>query len=297
MSSSGREVIPLTLALVGGAGVHWAYTAAVLGRRGFRAPAPRTGRHDFAEWLRQAGLDGVAPREFTAAVAVFAVMAFLLTHAAFGGVAPAVMAGVFGASFPFASYRHRRHLRRARAQEAWPRMIEEIRVQTTSLGRSIPHALFEVGARGPEELRPAFAAAQREWLLTTDLQRTLQVLKDRLVDPTADMTCETLLVAHEIGGTDLDKRLEALADDRLQDVQDRKDARSRQAGARFARVFVLLVPAGMAVAGTSIGNGRQAYQSANGRIVVPIAIALVIGCWAWAGRVMRLPDTDRVFMD
>ena len=53
-------------------------------------------------------------------------------------------------------------------------------------------------------------------------------------DPTADATFETLLVAHELGGTDLGRRLTDLASDRLADVHARKDARARQAGARFA---------------------------------------------------------------
>ena len=147
--------------------------------------------------------------------------------------------------------------------EAWPRLLEEIRILTSSLGRSIPQALFEVGRRAPEELRPAFAAAHREWLLSTDFARTLRVLKANLADPTADAVCETLLVAHEVGGTDLDRRLEALIDDRVQDTQGRKDARAKQAGARFARRFVLIVPAGMALAGMSVGTGRAAYQTAS----------------------------------
>lgn len=295
-------MIPLTLALTAGVGVSWLHSAVVLGRRGFRVPrmipsTRDTRRVDVDAWLRQAGIERVDRREFAGVVTMLFAIASVIGYAAFGGLGPAVAIGVFAASSPLAIYRRRRQLRRARAQEAWPRMIEEIRVQTASLGRSIPHALFEVGARGPEDLRPAFAAAHREWLLTTDLAKTLTVLKTRLADPTADMTCETLLIAHELGGTDLDRRLEALAADRRRDVQGRKDARSRQAGARFARVFVLLVPAGMAAAGTSIGNGRDAYRSATGQLIVMTAIVLVVGCWAWAGHVMRLPDPDRVFKD
>ena len=174
-------------------------------------------------------------------------------------------------------------------------MIEELRLQATTLGRSIPQALFDVGGRAPVELRPAFAAAQREWLITTDFTRTLDVLKARLADPTADAVCETLLVAHEVGGTDLDRRLEALIDDRIQDTQGRKDARARQAGARFARRFVLIVPAGMALAGMSVGTGRAAYQTPTGQVLVVVAIALVIACWVWAGRIMQLPEEERVF--
>jgi tight adherence protein B len=174
-------------------------------------------------------------------------------------------------------------------------MIDEIRVLTSASGRSIPQALFEVGLRSPDELRPAFEAAKREWLLSTDFARTLRLLKSRLADPTADAACETLLIAHELGGTDLDGRLDALAHDRRQDVQGRKDARAKQAGARFARRFVLIVPLGMALAGMSVGNGRAAYQTAFGQVVVVIALALVIACWIWAGLVMRLPDQERVF--
>ena len=101
-------------------------------------------------------------------------------------------------------------------------------------GRSIPQALLDVGRRGPEELRPAFDAARREWLISTDFERTVNVIKARLADPTADAACETLLIAHELGGSDLDKRLEALIEDRILDTQGRKDARAKQAGVRFA---------------------------------------------------------------
>lgn len=179
--------------------------------------------------------------------------------------------------------------------DAWPRLLEELRILTSSLGRSIPQALFEVGRRAPDELRPAFLAAQREWLLSTDFGRTLQVLKGQLADPTADTVCETLLVAHEVGGTDLGRRLDALIDDRVQDTQGRKDARAKQAGARFARRFVLIVPAGMALAGMSVGTGRSAYQTSSGQILVVVAIGLVIACWVWAGRIMTLPPEERVF--
>jgi len=132
--------------------------------------------------------------------------------------------------------------------DAWPRLLEELRVLTSSLGRSVPQALLDVGRRAPEELRPAFWAAEREWLLSTDFPRTMRVLKAGLVDPTADAACETLLVAHEVGGTDLDRRLEALIDDRIQDAQGRKDARARQAGVCFANpphaVDLLTSPSG-----------------------------------------------------
>jgi tight adherence protein B len=173
-------------------------------------------------------------------------------------------------------------------------MIEEIRLHTGSLGRSIPQALFEVGRRAPDELKPAFAAAEREWLISTDFERTVGVLKERLADATADAALETLLVAHEVGGSDLDRRLAALVEDRAQDLQGRKDARAKQAGVRFARRFVLIVPFGMTLAGLSIGTGRDAYRTLTGQLAVALGLVCVAACWIWAGRLLRLPEEERV---
>lgn len=294
-----RGVAALVLAVTGAYGVHLLHTALALRWTGL-GPGPRTGRvrrrrRGLRDWLAQAGLDDVAPAEFAAVVGVLVVVGAALGFTVFGAPLPALSVGLFAGSFPVAGYRNRRRDRRAVAQEAWPRMIEEVRILTGSLGRSIPQALFEVGRRGPVEMRPAFAAAHREWLVSTDFERTVAVLKERLADPTADATCETLLVAHHVGGTDLDRRLHDLVEDRIQDVQGRKDARAKQAGARFARAFVLVVPLGMAGAGISVGEGRDAYRSGMGQVAVVAAVGLTILCWVWAGAIMRVPEDERVF--
>jgi tight adherence protein B len=291
-------VLGIVAAALAGYGVFLLYTATVFGWRGL-GPGPRPSvtrrRRSSGDWLRQAGLDQVRLGQFVATVGLVAVVGAALAFALFGGVLPAIVAGLFAASLPVASYRNRRVRRLVAARQAWPRMLEELRLSTGSLGRSIPQALFEVGRRAPAELRGAFAAAEREWLLSTDFVRTLDVLKLHLADPTADVVCETLVVAHEVGGTELERRLADLVDDRVADLQGRRDAEVKQAGVRFARRFVLLVPLGMALAGLSIGTGRAAYATAGGQVAVAVGLAAVVGCWIWSGRLMRLPDEPRVF--
>lgn len=288
----------LLVTLAGAYGVFLLYTAHVLGWRGLGiGPRARLRRRrpPARELLARAGLGEVAPGELAAVMAVLALLGGAGAWALFGGVLPGVLVGLFAATFPVAGARLRRQRRRAQAREAWPRMIEEIRLLTSSVGQSIPQALFQVGARGPEEMRPAFEAARREWLISTDFARTATILKDRLADPTADATLETLLIAHEIGGSDVDRRLGALVEDRIADLQGRKDARARQAGVRFARRFVLVVPLGMAFVGLSIGTGRQAYAGDTGQAAVLLGLVLLAACWFWAGRLLRLPEEERVF--
>ena len=293
-------LLPLAVSLAGAYGVFLLYTAIVFGWRGtgvgprrLRSGTPFRAKAE--QWLAQAGLDGVGLTEFLTVMAVLFVVGAGLTFAVLGGALPAFAVGAFAATYPAASYRARRQQRRARAADSWPRMIEEIALLTGSLGRSIPQALFEVGRGSPEEMRPAFGAAQREWLISTDFERSVAVLKAGLADATADAACETLLVAHDVGGTDVQRRLTALVEDRIADLQGRKDARARQAGARFARRFVLFVPVGMALVGLSISGGHDAYRSAEGQLAALAAIAMVVACWLWSGRIMRLPEEERVF--
>ena len=164
-------------------------------------------------------------------------------------------------------------------------MIEEIRLLTGSLGRSIPQALFEVGRGRPEELRPAFAAAQREWLLSTDFARTVAVLKARLADATADAACETLLVAHEVGGTDLDRRLAALVEDRIARPPGPQGRRG-QAGRRRASPAASCCRAARAWRWPACRSATAGppTSTASGQLAVVVAIGMVVACWLWAGR-------------
>jgi tight adherence protein B len=286
------------LALAAAYGVHLVYSAVALGWEGL-APGPPLGPPWAAARLRRGwtdlGLDTVRPADLVGATAVLAVVGGALGYAVFGGVLAPVAAAVFAATSPVAAARARRRRQRDAAREAWPRLLEELRIQTTSLGRSVPQALFDLGPSAPPELRPAFDAARREWLLSTDFERAVGVLKARLADATADAVGETLLIAHALGGSQVDRCLAALAEDRVADLQGRKDADARQAGARFARRFVLVVPLGMAVLGLGVGEGRAAYGTPTGQLLVAVAIGLLAVCWWWSGRLLRLPADERVF--
>jgi tight adherence protein B len=286
------------LAMAAAYGVHLLYSAVALDWDGL-GPGPSLGPSRFAERARttwtELGLDTVRPADLAGAAAGLAAVGAVLAFAVFGGVLPPLAGALFAATFPVAAARARRRRQRDAAREAWPRLLEELRIQTSALGRSVPQALFEVGTSAPAELQPAFEAARREWLLSTDFERAVGVLKSRLADPTADAVGETLLVAHALGGTQVDRCLAALADDRQLDLQGRKDADARQAGARFARRFVLVVPFGMAALGLGVGDGRAAYGTAPGQVLVVAGLALLAACWWWSGRLMRLPSDERVF--
>jgi tight adherence protein B len=285
--------------MIAGIGVYLLYTAVVFDQRSLFGESLRHNktqcRDRVDDWFAQAGIPADKRRHVALTVALVALSGSLFGWLMFGGILAPLMMGIFCGSFPATTYKQRRARRRVESADAWPRMIEEIRLLCGSLGRPIPQALLEVGKRGPDDMRAAFRHAEREWLISTDFARTTHVLKEQLADPTADIVCETLLLAHGIGGNDVDRRLAALAEDRQMDLHSRKDARAKQSGVKFARRFVVIVPIGMAFAGLSIGNGRAAYATADGQLGVTAGLLTLAACWWWSGRLIRMPEERRVF--
>jgi len=290
-------VVATTSAVAAAYGTFLAYTAVTLGWQGVGVgpPTPASTRRRLSAVLVGLGLDRLRPAEFVAGELVVVSLATSAGYLVFGGWPAALVVGLAAGCLPVAGARRRARQRREAAHDEWPRLLEEVRLHCVMLGRSVPQALFDAGRRTPDPLRDAFAASEREWLLTTDLGRALAVLKRRLADATADTVCETLLVVHQVGGDDIDLRLRALTDDRAADLRARKDARAHQAAVRFARWFVLVVPAGMALVGLGIGEGRDAFGSATGQLFVLLAFAVMAACWAWAAQLLRLPVERRVF--
>ena len=284
--SSGQLGAAL-VACAAGYGVHLVYTGTAHGWTGI-APGPRTNRVRLA---------AVGPRIRTAAARPVA--------AGLAGAAAAFV--LFGA--PRAGSRRRRVRRGDRrdldsgrggapvgaGRRSVARSVRGDARARRRGGRPLPHALFHAGRRTPPAVSVGFAAAEREWHSSTDFGRALGVLKTELAEASTDVICETLLVAHQVGGTGVERRLEALIEDRIRDLDLRRDAGSRQAGARFARRFVLVVPIGMAFVGLSLGTGRAAYQGRGAQVTVAVALGLIAACWVWASRILRIPRPERVF--
>lgn len=291
----------LIVALLAASGVYLVYSAVMFDRRSLFHPdvvvRARHYHNRFDAYLYRNGIPVGLRRQAGAFMMLLFMLGGMLGWALFGGILAPLGVAVFAASFPFATYRSRRAHRRAIAAESWPRMIEELRIQCSSVGRPIPQALWDIGRRGPSEYREAFHEAERDWHISMDFARAIDLLKRDLNDPTADVTCETLLIAHEVGGNDVDRKLAALIEDRYLELNGRKDARAKQSGVKFARRFVLIVPIGMAVAGMSIGNGRDAYTSAQGQMGILAALVLLGICWLWSGRLIAIPGEKRVLGD
>lgn len=228
-------------------------------------------------------------RRSIAAAAVLGLLAWLVLPSPVAAACGALV----GAVWPVRQGRADADRRRREALAAWPRLLQSVRIQVTTLGRPLPSALLEAARQAPRTMVPAFAAFETSWHRTTDLPRALDDLALVMADPTTDLVVETLALGFELGGGSLERHLARLIEERERELELRQEAEARLAGARFARRFVLLVPAAMALAAEGIGSGSRTFSGPLGAEVLALSALLTAGCWWWAGRLLRLPETTR----
>ena len=232
----------------------------------------------------------VLPVSVGVGVAVFGASLF--------GVGPvALTAGVAGGYATSRFVRQVKARRDALAEELWPPLLDTVRVDLAVRAIPLGDALFQAARRLDLPARERFAAAERQWQNTLDIAAALQVLKVRCDDATTDVVCASLATIATLPNVTAQQRLSVLSHDVRTRVRQAKDAEATLAGARFARRFVVIVPAGMAIVGSFVGDGRAAYQSVTGQATVMLALVVMAGCWVWAGRLLRVPAPPRVFRD
>jgi tight adherence protein B len=77
----------------------------------------------------------------------------------------AVCFGVMAAYAPIALVRTRARSRRAQLRDLWPDAVDNI-ASGVRAGLALPEALSQLAIRGPDELRPAFAAFAEDYRTT-----------------------------------------------------------------------------------------------------------------------------------
>ena len=51
------------------------------------------------------------------------------------------------------------------------------------------------------------------------------------------------------------------------------------------------------VVGQTIADGRGAYTTPGAQVAILVALGIIGACWLWAGRLMKLPEEERVFYE
>lgn len=258
---------------------------------------PRQGRANMADRTRdqlvQAGFETVSPGQLLTACLVSGVVALLGTYS-MTRVAPiAVCFAVIAGNGPRALVAMRARKRRAQLRDLWPDAVDNI-ASAVRAGLALPEALSQLAHRGPEELRPAFAAFAEDYRMTGRFHDCLNQLKDRLADPVADRLVESLRIAREVGGSDLGRVLRTLSGFLRDDARTRAELETRQGWTVNAARVAAAAPWVVLAMLSAQPEALHAYSSPAGVLVLLIGAGVTAVAYRLMLRIARLPEDQRV---
>lgn len=246
-----------------------------------------------ADELRQAGFDAVSPAALLIVTLGCAGLSGLVVLTVSQSPPIAVCFVMLGGAIPWLTVRARARRRRVVVRELWPEAVDHL-MSGIRAGLSLPEALGQLSERGPEPLRPAFAAFAEDYRATGRFADCLDRLKVHLADPVADRIIEALRLTREVGGRDLGKLLRTLSGFLREDARTRAELEARQSwtvnAARLAVAAPWLVLALLATRPEAV----SAYNSTAGVIVLAVGAALSIVAYRVMMRIGRLPEEARV---
>jgi tight adherence protein B len=245
------------------------------------------------ELSNESGIRGFTGARMIALAAGAGLVAFVITAAITKSLAIAVALAVGAARIPFGVARSRRQHRRARFREAWPDAIATL-VASVRAGISLPEACVSLTERGPRELAPGFESFRNSYRSSGSFAAGLHRLREDLADPIADRVATALLLAHEVGGTDLVRVLRTLGDFVREDLRVRKEIEARWSWTVTAARVAAAAPWVVLVMMASRPEAASAYNTGTGVMVIVCGAAATFAGYRLMLRAARLPEQRRL---
>jgi len=204
-----------------------------------------------------------------------------------------VVISAVAASLPVATARARRKRRLRRFREAWPDAIA-ILISGIRAGVSLPESCLSLVTRGPRELQPGFGAFTSTYRSSGSFRAGLTRLAAEMADPVADRVVTALVLAHEVGGTDLVRVLRTLGDFVREDLKVRQEIEARWSWTVTAARVAAAAPWLVLVMMSTRPETAMAYNSPSGVVVILIGAAATGLGYALMLRAARLPTERRL---
>lgn len=258
-----------------------------------RPPRPRRATTRARDVLAAAGLASVTPIALVGTSVAVGVVTGVLILAVARSVAVAGAFAVIAGYGPLAVVRYRANRRRTERRELWPEAVDNL-VSAVRAGLSLPEALTQLGARGPEGLREPFAQFGEDYRATGRFDSSLDRLKNRLADPVGDRVVESLRMAREVGGGDLGRLLRTLSTFLREDARTRAELETRQGWTVGAARLAVAAPWVILLLLSTQPGAVAAYDSPTGVLVLAGGAGVCLLAYRLMLRIGRLPTEERV---
>jgi tight adherence protein B len=231
---------------------------------------------------------------FVATSACIGLVAAAVAEASVAVLALDAAALAVGTLLPITVARHRGRARRRASRTVWPDAVDHL-VSAVRSGVALPDGVSTLAHAGPVAARAAFAEFEAMYRTTGNFGVSLDTLKSRLADPTADRILETLRMSREVGGTDLTRVLRSLSGYLREDAAIRSEVEARQSWVMNAARLGVAAPWIVLLLLSTRPEAAVAYNSPGGVILIVGGLCLSVIAYRVMLVIARIPQERRWF--
>ena len=198
--------------------------------------------------------------------------------------------GIFTSAALYLRSQQIRRLRRLELAASWTGYLDQTRAKMLTTSRSLSYVLFEQDSASSPFLAELIQQGRREFENSGDLEKALQAVwyagEDEEV---TNYVCSALCDSLGSTSSQIENQLSLISSTVRSRNELKQETMSRLAGVRTARAFIVIIPIGLGLAGTSFAGSISPFLTAASVVQMLTAMAILTLCWFWSNRLMTFP--------
>lgn len=202
----------------------------------------------------------------------------------------AAAVGMFASIALYLRSQQIRRFRRSELASSWAGYLDQTRAKMLTTSRSLSYVMFEQDSAGSPLLAELMQQGRREFENSGDLEKALQAVwyagEDEEV---TNYVCSALCDSLGSTSSQIENQLSLISSTVRSRNELKQETRSRLAGVRTARTFIVIIPIGLALAGFSFAGSISPFLTTVSVVQMLAALAILTLCWFWSNRLMTFP--------
>lgn len=211
-----------------------------------------------------------------------------------GTLYPAIAFGIIAATIPIHIWSARARSQDRDAASAWPDLLAHIR-SSVAAGATLPDAYVGAAQRVGGPFSATVDEVRRMLIFGEGFDEAMRIVRESVDDATGDRVTLTLTVANDTGGSRVGEVLAALSSSIAGETRLRQAHEAALTEQRWTAGVALAAP--WLILALSIATNPQAaeaFDTAEGALVVGIGLVMTVAGWALSRRVSALSSSPRM---
>ena len=208
----------------------------------------------------------------------------------------AIAFALFIALFIFIAQQKSESKRHSAIHGACPEMID-ILISGVQSGLSLNESLTGLSQRGPEIFKVEFQRFAENLYSLGNFSKALIEVKESIAHPSFDQVIEALLIARELGGSELLTILRLLGKFIREDLTLRREIEVKQNWIKNSAHLSAAAPWILLLLLSTQPSTTEAFSTATGVLILGAGLAITAIAYLWMNSLSRFPVPNRIFID